>query len=432
VRRELAIALRAPATWLAASLGALLVGHGFVLATDLYTSASRAALGYSLLQRQIDPLAGLVRPLLGAQLVAAVLVGPVSAARVLAVDKERGTYAMHMLEARSPVPVVARAAVAALAATALLALPALALLALSAALGAHFALVESSVAFLGHALVLVLVASVGVAAAAWCRTAAQATTLTIAVLGVSWIVDAGRDFAALAWVRALDVLSMGRRLEAFEGGIVSLGSLLWFASATAGAFGLALVGAGFELRSAKTWKAGAVVGAVLVLLSLSTRVARGFDLTEARRASLAPAEVAALRAVPAPIRLEVFYDRDDARRMQLERDVIAKLVLARPDVVVEMPLDDRPAAVLGEREEGYGRVVVHVGPAERETRSSDLVAAIFDAVGQPMPDDHAPEYPGYPWVAEGAMRTGIVIAAYAAVPALFLALGMFLVKGRTS
>ena len=41
MRREIAIALRARATWVAAALAALLTGHGFVLAVDLFSNANR-------------------------------------------------------------------------------------------------------------------------------------------------------------------------------------------------------------------------------------------------------------------------------------------------------------------------------------------------------------------------------------------------------
>jgi len=44
LRRELAIVLRARITWAAAALSALLVGHGFVLAVDLFSAGSRSAL----------------------------------------------------------------------------------------------------------------------------------------------------------------------------------------------------------------------------------------------------------------------------------------------------------------------------------------------------------------------------------------------------
>ena len=39
-RRELAIAFGARVTWVAAAVAALVVGHGFVLAIDLYSAAS--------------------------------------------------------------------------------------------------------------------------------------------------------------------------------------------------------------------------------------------------------------------------------------------------------------------------------------------------------------------------------------------------------
>ena len=42
--RELAIVLRARITWLVAALGALLCGHSFVLAIDIYTVGSRSVL----------------------------------------------------------------------------------------------------------------------------------------------------------------------------------------------------------------------------------------------------------------------------------------------------------------------------------------------------------------------------------------------------
>src|SRR5262249_3662194 len=52
LRRELALVLRARVTWLQAALAALLVGHGFVLAVDLYTAGSRSAATGTLMARE--------------------------------------------------------------------------------------------------------------------------------------------------------------------------------------------------------------------------------------------------------------------------------------------------------------------------------------------------------------------------------------------
>src|SRR5262245_61329705 len=56
--RELAIVLRARVTWLQAALAALLVGHGFVLAIDLYSAGSRSRLAERLSACALDALPG--------------------------------------------------------------------------------------------------------------------------------------------------------------------------------------------------------------------------------------------------------------------------------------------------------------------------------------------------------------------------------------
>ena len=89
MRRELAIALRARVTWLAAAAAALIVGHGLVLATDLYSAASRSALDNLLMRRELDPLAGIVRPTLGGAQLATTILAPVLAARLLEGVAER-------------------------------------------------------------------------------------------------------------------------------------------------------------------------------------------------------------------------------------------------------------------------------------------------------------------------------------------------------
>src|SRR5439155_10884103 len=153
---------------------------------------------------------------------------------------------------------------------------------------------------------------------------------------------------------------------------------------------------------------------------------------ELRRASLPPAAERALREL-SPIRIEVWLDREDARRHQLESDVLARLRIARPDADVRAPLDDRAAPVEGEREEGYGRVVVEIGGARRETRSTspdELVRTIFEAAGRAPPDLSQPEYPGHPLVVEGARRSAVLVVAYAGLPLLFIVVGWLVTRSK--
>src|SRR6476619_1578808 len=102
LRRDLAIALRAPVTWIQAALSALLVGHGFVLAIDIYSAGSRSSAASVLMARELDPLLGIVRPTLGGLYLSLSLLGGLVAARVMAVEKERGTLPGWLLETASP------------------------------------------------------------------------------------------------------------------------------------------------------------------------------------------------------------------------------------------------------------------------------------------------------------------------------------------
>jgi hypothetical protein len=173
--------------------------------------------------------------------------------------------------------------------------------------------------------------------------------------------------------------------------------------------------------------------ATLVLTIVGCRLTQGMrrivDLTEGSRASLAPAVEHAIRALPRPLALDLYFDADDARRRELETDALARLRIARPDLIVRTPLDDRDAPSEGDREEGYGRIVVHVGDAVHETTSTkDLAATILETAGHAPVDDARPDYPGYPVVLDGARRKAAVALAYGGLPLALLATGFWVTR----
>jgi hypothetical protein len=144
--------------------------------------------------------------------------------------------------------------------------------------------------------------------------------------------------------------------------------------------------------------------------------------------------VTALRAVEPPLSMTVYLDRDDSRRRQLESDLIAKLVLARPDASVAFPLDAREHAATVERDESYGRIIVRVGGETRETRSTsrkELTTLVLEAAGVANPDWTMPPYPGFPFVLDGSTRRLVGFVAYAVLPLSLLAIGLALSRRRT-
>ncbi len=418
LRRELSIALRSPLAWLQAALSALLVGHGFVLAVDLYAAASRSVGANVLMARELDPLFGVVAPTLGGLSVAISLLAPLVGARAIAIEKERRTWDSLLLQVGSPRPVLSAKLAAALAAGSLQLVAPLLLLGAWVALGGHLGAGETLVALLGHALQLGWIVAASFAAAAFARTFAQALAASLVVVIASWAIDASEGLAALAWLGAALRFSVSTQLAPFERGIVPLSGLVFFVGLSAAAFALAW---------ASRRRAVALAGVALAGVALfGAGSSRAWDLTELTRLSLPPAAVRELRALEQPISVTVELDRDDARRQQLERDFLTRLRLARPDARVEFPPDGRPA-IEGDRTEGYGRISVSAGAQSRETFSTsrrELTTLIFEAAGRPLPSWEQPDYPGYPLVVEGTRRTVVLLWAYLLVPGLLAAAGV--------
>jgi hypothetical protein len=95
------------------------VGHGFVLAVDLYSAASRSVHASVLMARELDPLLGIVRPTLGGLYVSLSLLGPLTCARGLSVEKERRTLHALLLQTAAPTRLLLAKTVSAIVAIAL-------------------------------------------------------------------------------------------------------------------------------------------------------------------------------------------------------------------------------------------------------------------------------------------------------------------------
>jgi hypothetical protein len=378
-----------------------------------------------------------VRPTLGGLGLAIAVLLPLIAARPLSIEKERRTFGARCLHVGSPARVVlTKSAAAVVASAAALLVSPLVLFGVYRAMGGHLDAIETGIALSGEALHLLFVLSVSIAAAAWTKTLAQAVTLGIIVSLSSWAIEAADGFAALAWLGGASAWSIERRLAPFQDGILALGSIAWLVLATGSSLALAVVGA--ELgwpRTRRALAAIAVIGVGCAGLARTAEWQRGYDWSEQRRASLPPAAVAGLRSISAPIALDVYLDRDDSRRHQLEGDVLAKLLLARADLIVRTPLDAASEVREMERDASYGRVIVHVGDAVRETRSTsrrEITTLVFEAAGMPLPDWSQPAYPGFPLVLQGARRTALLAIAYAVVPLSFVGMGLWLTRRRTN
>ena len=280
-----------------------------------------------------------------------------------------------------------------------------------------------------HALLL---ASLATAAAAWTRGAAQATTLALALSLSAWILDAGSDFAALAWLGPLTQLSWTSRLAPFEQALLLPSGVAWLLCAAAGAAAMAYLGLRSDWSAARRGAmATLVVTATVLGLRASDALRGGWDLSDAQRASFPAPLLAVLRALPGPIELDIFLDRDDSRRPPLERDVLQRLRLARSDVAIRFPIDAAADPATAVHDADYGKLEIRVAGAQVQTWSTsrkEIVELIFQAAGERLGAWEYSSYPGYPCVVEGAERRTLALLAYLVLPLGCVAAGLFTLR----
>lgn len=434
MRRELALVLGARVTWLTAAVAAVLIGHGFVLAVDLYTAGSRSALDSTLMSREFDPLLGIVRPTLGGLYLALSLFGPLIGARALALEKDRRTFYARLLAGGSASSFVARKWLAAFCGALLPWLATVLVLLLWRLLGGHLAFAETLGALLGQLFYAAFVTAIGIVAGAFTRSFSQAATAALLAVAFTWAIDAAEGFSALAWLGSASAWSPTVHLRPFEQGALDLGAAGWFAGALVGLFALACVGCRFDLHGPR--RAAAVVAAALILIGGGValrHVPGAWDLSETRRHSLPPAAARELRNLSGPIAITANLDREDSRRRQLESDTLAKLRLARHDLEVRFPPDERSAPSALDSGDRYGRLLIQVAGRSVETTSTsrrEIVTLIFELAGRSLPDWTQPEYPGYPLVVEGARRTAVLACSYFFLPISFLSIGVAVTRQR--
>jgi len=403
-----------------------------MLAIDLYTAASRSVTAGALMARELDPLLGVLRPTFGGAAFCLTLLGPLVAARVLAVEAERHTLQARLLAVGSAGRILVAKIVAAWLSLVLLVVPVIFTMALWWGLGGHLGAAEAVTLLCGGLLHALLLACLSTAAAAWTHGVAQAATLALAASLGAWVLDAAGEFAALTWLAPLGQLSSTPRLQPFEQGLVLPGAIAWLACACVGATALAYVGLRRDWRAPRRVLTGAAIAIATFLgLLASDGIRGGWDTSDARRWSFPPELQAALQALPGPIELDVYLDREDGRRVQLERDVLRRLQLARPDAEIRFPIDEAVDPLLAVRDEDYGKLEIRVAGASTTTWSTsrkEVVEQIFEVAGERLGAWEYSSYPGYPLVIEGSERHTLGWLAYLALPLGCVVVGLWTVR----
>jgi hypothetical protein len=397
--KELRELFAARAYWLMLIFVSLLVGQGFITAVNLYAEASGIGGGASALAQGLSPLDGILVPTFGAYDLAATLLFPFVAIRLIAAERDNGALKLLLQFPQSLGAMLLIKALVLIVAWIIAWIPGLVALLLWKGYGGHLYAPETLNLLLGHLLRMIISGGVAVAAAAIAESAASAAIVTLGFTLGTWALDflaAGRG----GWWQTLAAYTPTAALRVFEHGQLKLATALVMLALGAGGVALAIIWLHSGRRlPAKLIGSLAIVLVIFFAAWLASTARASWDFSEDRRNSFSRADEATLKQIREPLRVTVYLAPEDPRFTDLERSILNKLKRVLPRVDIEYAAGSRTGLFEG-AEDHYGEVWYELG-RERAMIQSTTEPIVLEELYQlaqlspPEPVDEA-VYPGYP------------------------------------
>jgi hypothetical protein len=387
------------AYWLMLIFISLLVGQGFITAVNLYAEVSGIGGGASALAQGLSPLDGILVPTFGAYDLAATLLFPFVAIRLIAAERENGALKL-LLQFPQPlgVQLIVKGLVL-IAAWVIAWIPGIVALLLWKHYGGHLYAPETLNLLLGHLLRMMISGGVAVAAASLAESAASAAIVTLGFTLGTWALDflaAGRS----GWWQTFAAYTPTAALRVFEQGQLRLATVMVMLvlSASGIAFASVWLHSGHQLTIKLVATLAVVtIGALLVWVGSLTQAS--WDLSEDRRNSFSRADEMALKQIQAPLRVTVYLASEDPRFTDLERSILNKLKRILPRVDIEYAAASRTGLFEG-AEDHYGEVWYELAGERAQIQSTTPPIVLEELyklahLTPPEPVDEA-VYTGYP------------------------------------
>jgi len=390
------------AFWLLLVFVGLLVGHGFITAVGLYAEMSGSG-GPAALPQGLTSLDGVLVPTWGAYDLAATLLFPFVAIRMVSSEKESGALKLLLQLPGTLAAKLTAKALVLLFAWLIAWVPGIVAILLWRSYGGHVYAPETLNLLLGHLLRGLLSGALGVAAAALAESAASAAIITLAFTVGTWALDfvaAGRG----GFVQQLASYTPTAALRSFEQGLLRLNAVVVIVVVSCAAFAFAAIwlnsGRAIVERLLRVLLV-VVIAAGAVWAGANLRATR--DVSENRRNSFSVVDEAALRRIDQPLKITVLLSPEDPRLTDFEQNVLRKLRRALDKVTVEYAAGSRTGLFEG-ADEHYGEIWYELGGqkiVERSTIEEVVLEQIYKLANVNAPersDDDA--FPGYPLAAQ--------------------------------
>jgi hypothetical protein len=160
---------------------------------------------------------------------------------------------------------------------------------------------------------------------------------------------------------------------------------------------------GVDVRT-KLFRSLVCVLAAAIVLGLATQIRFSVDVTEDQRNSFPVADQRALAKLAEPLEVTVHLAPEDPRYADLQRNVLAKLDRAMPNVSVRLA-GGRQTPATNSGNDSYGEVeyaYANRSDISRSTSPREILPLLYGLAGvSPPAPASGGDYPGYPLAANG-------------------------------
>lgn len=390
------------AYWLMLVIVGALVGHGFITAVGLYAEVSGNGTTPAALPQGLTPLDGILVPTWGAYDLAAMLLFPFVAIRLIAAEKESGALKLLLQLPGSLAAKVSAKGLVLVAGWLIAWIPGLMAIQLWRSYGGHIYPNETHNLMLGHLLRGLLSAGFAAAAATLAESAASAAIVTLGITVGTWALDfiaAGRGGV---WQQIANYTPTAA-LRSFEQGLFRLSTLVVMLVLSVGGFAVGVI----WLHTGRSLRVRALLTAALVVIVVAaclggSRLRESWDMSENRRNSFPAEDEKLLSQINQPLHLTVFLAPEDPRLTDLEQTVLKKLRRVLPHLDVDYA-SNSTTGLFTAGEDHYGEIWYEMSGKkvmDRSTIEEVVLSQIYQLAGVTQPE-HAVEneFPGYPLAA---------------------------------
>ena len=386
------------AFWLMLIFVGLLVGQGFTTAVRLYSEMSGGGGGPAALPQGLTPLDGIIVPTWGAYDLAATLLFPFVAIRLIAAEKESGALKLLLQFPGSLLTKLGAKGLALLLGWLVAWLPGLAAIVLWKSYGGHVNGPETVNLLFGHLLRGMLAGGFAVAAASIAESAASAAIVTLGFTVGTWALDfvsAGRG----GLLQQIAGYTPTAALRTFEHGLLQSNTVAVMLVVTLAGFVLAAI----WLHPGRTARARAGWTSVLVLLLMvlsigGSKLRTSWDMSENHRNSFSNADEQLLKTINSPLKITVYLSPEDPRLMDYEQNVLRKLRRVLPNLQVEYVAGSQ-TGLFENAADHYGEIWYEINgqkSMDRSTIEEVVLDQIYALSNINVPERQQSDFPGYP------------------------------------